>query len=73
MLLGIYCLRCLLRSEMFERVHMHFLFFVQTLLWTMYDAMRSLQENIHRRALQWAVATIDDDDNIETFLDGIPR
>jgi hypothetical protein len=71
-LLGVYCLRCLLRSEMFERVGMRSLLFVQSLLWTMSDAMRSLQEDIDRRALQWAVAAIDDDDDIETFLEGIP-
>ncbi|KAN0124182.1 hypothetical protein V8E52_001831, partial [Russula decolorans] len=70
--LGIYCSRCLLRSEMFERVRMRFWLFVQSLLWTMSDAMRSLQEDIDRRALQWAVATVDDDDDIETFLEGIP-
>jgi len=38
-LLGIYSLQCLLRIEMFR---MRFLFFVQPLLWTMSDAMRSL-------------------------------
>jgi hypothetical protein len=71
-LLGIYCSRCLLRNEMFERVRMRFWLFVQSLLWTMSDAMRSLQEDIDRKALQWTVATIDDDDDIETFLEGIP-
>jgi hypothetical protein len=65
-LLGVYFSPCLLCSEMLERVHMRFLFFVQSLLWTMSDATRSLQG-----ALQWAVATIDDDD-IEIFLEGIP-
>jgi hypothetical protein len=50
--LGIYCSRCLIRSEMFERVLMRFVLFVQSLLWTMSDAMRSLQEDIDRRALQ---------------------
>jgi hypothetical protein len=70
--LGIYCSRCLLRNEMFESVLTRFVLFVQSLLWTMSDAMRSLQEDIDRRALQWAVVTIDDDDDIETFLEGIP-
>lgn len=71
-LLGIYCSRCLLRNEMFERVRMRFWLFVQSLLWTMSDAMRSLQEEIDRTALQWTVATIDNDDDIEIFLEGIP-
>jgi hypothetical protein len=68
-LLGIYFSRCLLRSDTFERVRMRSLFFVQSLLW----AMSALQEDI-RRALQWAVATIDDDDDddIEIFIEGIP-
>jgi hypothetical protein len=66
-LLGIYFSQCLLRSDTFERVRMRFLFFVQSLLWT----MSALQEDI-RRALQCAVATIDDDDDIEIFLKGIP-
>jgi hypothetical protein len=71
-LLVIYCSQCLLRSERLERAGMRFLLFVQSLLWTMSDAMRSLQEDIDGRALQWAVATVDDDDDIETFLEGIP-
>ena len=47
---------------------MRSLLFLQSLFWTMSDAMRSLHEDIDRRALQWAVAT--DDDDIETFLEG---
>lgn len=69
---GIYSLRCILRHEVFEMVQMRFLLFVQSLLWTISDAMRSHQENIERRALQWAVATVDDDDDIETLVEGIP-
>ena len=69
---GIYSLRCILRHEVFEMVQMLFLLFVQSLLWTISDAMRSHQENIERRALQWAVATVDDDDDIETLVEGIP-
>ena len=38
----------------------------------MSDAMRWLQEGIDKKALQWTVATIDDDDDIETLLEGIP-
>jgi hypothetical protein len=57
---------------MFERVHMRFLFFVQSLLWTTgkSDAMRSLQEDIDRMILHRAVVTFEDD--VETFLKGIP-
>jgi hypothetical protein len=71
-LIGIYCLRCFVRSEMFEMIRMRFLLFVQSLLWTMSDAMRSLQEDIDKKALQWTVATVDDDDDIEALLEGIP-
>jgi hypothetical protein len=70
--LGIYCLRCFVRSEMFEMIRMRFLLIVQSLLWTMSDAMRSLQENIDKKALQWTVATVDNDDDIEILLEGIP-
>ena len=70
--LGIYCLRCFVRSEMFEMIRMRFLLTVQSLLWTMSDAMRSLQENIDKKALQWTVATVDNDDDIEILLEGIP-
>ena len=38
----------------------------------MSDAMRWLQEGVDKKALQWTVATIDDDDDIETLLEGIP-
>jgi hypothetical protein len=69
---SIYCLRCFVRSEVFKMVRMRFLLFVQSLLWTMSDAMRSLQEDIDKKALQWTVKTVDDDDDIETFLEGIP-
>jgi hypothetical protein len=69
---SIYCLRCFVRSDVFEMVRMRFLLFVQSLLWTMSDAMRSLQEDIDKKALQWTVTTVDDDDDIETFLEGIP-
>jgi hypothetical protein len=45
---GIYCSQFLLRSEMFEPAYA----FCSSLLWTMSDAMRSLQEGIDRRVLQ---------------------
>jgi hypothetical protein len=70
--LGIYCLRCFVRSETFERILGRSLFFAQSLLWTMSDAMRWLQEGIDKKALQWTVVTVDDDDDIETLLEGIP-
>ncbi|KAH9987933.1 hypothetical protein BJV74DRAFT_474668 [Russula compacta] len=70
--LVIYGSRCFLRRDKFDKVLMHFLLFVQSLLWTMSDAMRSLQEHIDKGALRWAVATVDDDDDIETLVEGIP-
>jgi hypothetical protein len=69
--LGIYCLRCFVRNETFERILGRFLFSAQSLLWTMSDAMRRLQEGIDKKALQWTVATVDGDDDIETLLEGI--
>lgn len=62
----------LLHSEKFDRVHMRFLIFVQSSLWSMFDAIRALQEEIEGCALQWTVATVDDDDEIEAFVEGIP-
>ena len=53
-------------------IHMRFLLFAQSLLWTMSDTMRSLQEEIDKKALQWTVTTVDNDDNIEALLEGIP-
>jgi len=44
-LLGIYCSWCLLRNEIFERVLTCFVFFVQSLLWTMSDAMKKVRLN----------------------------
>ena len=70
--LVIYGSRCFLRRDKFDTVLMHFLLFVQSLLWTMSDAMRSLQERIDKGALRWAVATVDDDDGIKTLVEGIP-
>jgi hypothetical protein len=37
----------------------------------MSDAMRSLQEGIDKKALQWTVATVDGGGDIETLLEGI--
>jgi len=42
---------------------------VQSLLWTMSDAIRSQQVAIERRALRWVVVTVGDDDDIESLVD----
>ena len=62
----------LVHSDKFERTRMRFLIFVQSSLWSMSDAIRALQEEIEGRALLWTVATVDDDDEIEAFVEGIP-
>ena len=71
-LLAICCSRCVLRSCRFERLRLRFLLFLQTLLWTMDGAVRSLQEDIDKRALQRAVVRVDDDNDIDTLVEGIP-
>jgi hypothetical protein len=38
----------------------------------MSDAIRSQQGDIKKRALQWTMATVDGDDDIETLVEGIP-
>jgi len=70
-LLGIYSLRCVIRRDRFK-IRMRFLLFVQSLLWTMSDAIRSQQGDIEKKALQWTMATVDGDDDIETLVEGIP-
>jgi hypothetical protein len=72
-LLAIQCLCHCISSDKFGMVHNRFLLFIRSLRWTMSDAMQSLQEEIDKRALQWAVATTDDDDDIETLIEGIPE
>ena len=52
-------------------VRMRSLLFVGSLLWTMSDAIRSRQEDIERKALKWAVATVDDDNDSEILIEGI--
>ena len=59
-------------NDKLERVYMRFLIFVQSSLWSMSDAIRALQKDIEGRALLWTVATVDDDDEIEAFVEGIP-
>jgi hypothetical protein len=71
-ILGVYVLRCVVRRDRFETIRMRILLFVQSLLWTMSDAIRSQQEAIERKALRWAVTTVDDDDDIESLVEGIP-
>jgi hypothetical protein len=71
-LLGIYCLPCFVHTKMFEMICIRLLLFVQSLLWTLSDTMRSLQEDIDKKALQWTVATIVLNDDIEALLEGIP-
>jgi hypothetical protein len=63
----------LVHNDKLERVHMRFLIFVQSSLWSMSDAIRALQKDIEGRALLWTVATVDDDDEIEAFVEGIPE
>ncbi|KAI0292622.1 hypothetical protein B0F90DRAFT_1769671 [Multifurca ochricompacta] len=65
-------LRRLVHSEALEMVRMRFLIFVQSFLWTMSQAIRQLGEDIDRRALQWTMVAVDDDDEIETLVEGIP-
>ncbi|KAI9433333.1 hypothetical protein H4582DRAFT_1988573 [Lactarius indigo] len=62
----------LVHSEKFARVHMRFHIFVQSSLWSMSDAIRAHQKEIEWRALLWTTATVDDDDEIEAFVEGIP-
>ncbi|KAH9033861.1 hypothetical protein EDB84DRAFT_1488240 [Lactarius hengduanensis] len=62
----------LVHSERFARVHMRFHIFVQSSLWSMSDAIRAHQKEIEWRALLWTTATVDDDDEIEAFVEGIP-
>lgn len=48
--------------------------FMRSSLWTTSDVLQSplLQEETDRRALRWAVETIDDV-NMETFIEGVPE
>jgi hypothetical protein len=72
-LLTIQCLRYSIPSDKFEMIRKRFFLFLQSLRWTMSDAMQTLQEEIDRRALQWALETVDDDDDVETLIEGIPE
>ena len=66
-ILCVSCLRCFIRSERFK-VRMH----LKSLWWTMFGAMQPIQEDLDRSALQRTVAAVDDDDDIEAFIEGIP-
>ena len=39
----------------------------------MADAVKSLKAEIDQKAFRWAVETVDDDDDIETLIEGIPE
>ncbi len=56
----------------FEKFSMDFLRFVNSLRSTMDTAIESQEKDIEKTALKWTVATIDDDDEIETLVEGIP-
>jgi hypothetical protein len=71
-LLVIPCLRHVIPSDKFEMLPKRLWRFVESFRSTISDVIESPQEEIDRRALQWAVETIDDDDDIETLIEGIP-
>ena len=62
----------LAHNDKFDRVYMRFHIFVERSLWSMSDAIRSLQKDIEGRAMLWTAVTVDDDDEIEAFVEGIP-
>ena len=66
-------LRNSIPGDKFGMVSRRLLLFVRSLQSTMSDAMQSLEEEIDKKALQWTVETVDDEDNIETFIEGIPE
>ena len=66
-------LRNSIPGDKFGMVRRRLLLFVRSLQSTMSDAMQSLEEEIDKKALQWTVETVDDEDNIETFIEGIPE
>ena len=72
-LLAIHCLRCFMPDDKFRKARERLQRFVKSLRWTMVEAVRSLQEEIDQSALRWAVETVDDDDDIETLIEGIPE
>lgn len=41
-------------------------------MWTMSDAMQAQQEDVERKALKRAVATVNEDNDSETLVEGIP-
>ena len=66
-------LRNSMPGDKFEAVRKRLRRFVRSLQSTMSDAMQSLEEEIDKKALQWTVETVDDEDDIETFIEGIPE
>jgi hypothetical protein len=72
-LLAIHCLRCFIPGDKFTKVRERLQRFVKSLRWTMSDAVEKLQAEIDQKALRWAVETVDDDDDMETLIEGIPE
>ncbi|KAI0287224.1 hypothetical protein BC826DRAFT_941222 [Russula brevipes] len=69
--LGTRSSRYLIRGFKAYTIRMRILSFLHRLRWTVSDTVYQLQDNIEMRALQWALATVDDDDDIETLVEGI--
>ena len=72
-LLAIQCLNYFIPIDKLGRIRTRFLLFMRSLQWTMSGAILSLREDIDRRALRGALATVDDDDDIERLIKGIPE
>lgn len=72
-LLAICCLCYLIPVDKSRIIRDRILQFMQSSLWTTSDMFQSpQQEETDRRALEWALATIDDV-NMETFIEGVPE
>jgi hypothetical protein len=71
-LLGIGSFRLVILHDTFERISKDFQRFLNSLRSTVDTAIESQEEDIEKTALKWTVATIDDDEDIETLVEGIP-
>ncbi len=71
-LLMIHSLQYVLHNHKIEMVRERFQNFVQSLRSTMSESVHSRQKEIDKNALQWAVMIVEDDDDIETLIEGIP-
>jgi hypothetical protein len=69
--LGRQCLKCI-RPCMLGLTCIPLSYFPQPLTSTMSHVATILPDDIEMRALQWTAATVDDDDDIETLIEGIP-